>query len=182
MTKLQNSNFYKTQKLKLWQNSKTQIVTKLKKFFLQNSKTQILTKLKNSNSDKTKQIKLWKNSKTQIVMVVIVTVVTVVVRVTSFSKRNSTPRQQMRCSQGSFLRFLRCFLLIRLSSMVWNRFCNFLAFLPWPLPERQAMILWPPIQEVTDWLREDIRKKASFFWTLSKSGLDPLPSFWTPAR
>ena len=31
VTKLKNSNCDKTQKLKLWQNSKTQIVTKLKK-------------------------------------------------------------------------------------------------------------------------------------------------------
>ena len=42
-------------------------------------------------------------------MVVIVTVVTVVVRVTSFSKNNLTPRQPMKYSQGSFLQFLRCF-------------------------------------------------------------------------
>ena len=31
-------------------------------------------------------------------------------------------------------------------------------------------------------LREDIQKKASFFWTSSESGLDPPPSFWTPVR
>ena len=23
-------------------------------------------------------------------------------------------------------------------------------FLPWPLPERQAMVMWPPIQDVTN--------------------------------
>ena len=50
MRKLKNSIFYKTQKLKLQQNSKTQIVTKLK--------NQIVTKLKNSNCDKTEQLKL----------------------------------------------------------------------------------------------------------------------------
>ena len=45
---------YNAQKLKLWPNSKTQIVTKLKK-------TQIVTKLKNSNCDKTQKLKLWQN-------------------------------------------------------------------------------------------------------------------------
>ena len=45
-----------------------------------------------------------------IVTVVIVTVATVVI-VTYFSKNNLTPRQQMRYSQGSFLRFSRCFLV-----------------------------------------------------------------------
>ena len=24
------------------------------------------------------------------------------------------------------------------------------SFLPWPLPERQAMVLWPPIRKMTD--------------------------------
>ena len=46
------------------------------------------------------------------VTVVIVTVATVaagtVVIVTYFNKNNLTPRQQMRYSQGSFSRFLRC--------------------------------------------------------------------------
>ena len=55
MTKLKKTNGDKTLKLKWWQNSKAQIVTKLKK-------TQIITKsatklnvtiLKNSNCDKT---------------------------------------------------------------------------------------------------------------------------------
>ena len=50
MTKLKkNSNCDKTQTFKLWQNSKTQIVTELKKNKLwQNTKTQIVTKFKNS--------------------------------------------------------------------------------------------------------------------------------------
>ena len=78
-----NSNCDKTRKLKLWQNSKNQIMTKLKK-----------------------NIKLWQNSKSQIVTVVIVTVLTVVVIVTYFSKNNSTPWQLMPCSQGSVSRFL----------------------------------------------------------------------------
>ena len=64
----------KTQKLKSGQNSKTQIVTKLKNSncgktqklkFWQNSKIQIVTKLKNTNCNKTQKIKLWQNSKTQ---------------------------------------------------------------------------------------------------------------------
>ena len=77
-----------TQKLKLWQNLKTEIVTKLKKNVTtcksncvktqklelwQKSKTQIVTKLKNRKCDKT-QLKLWQlknsncdNSKSQTV-------------------------------------------------------------------------------------------------------------------
>ena len=59
-----------------------------------------------------------------IVTVVMVTVVTVViVRVltvakgtvkilTTFRKNNLTPRQLMRCSQGSVLKFLQCLILI----------------------------------------------------------------------
>ena len=91
VTKLKNSNCDKSQKLRLWQYSKTQIVTNLtnskcyktqnsncyktikKKKLWQNSKTKILTKLKNSNCNKTKKLKLWptqkinfwQNSKTQ---------------------------------------------------------------------------------------------------------------------
>ena len=35
----------------------------------------------------------------------------------------------------------------------------------------------------TDQQTKGRHKKASFFWTLSKSGLDPpFPSFWTPVR
>ena len=77
MTKLKNSNFDKTQKLKLSQNSKKQIetkifkntqsVTKLKKnqivMKIKNSicaetpKTQIVMKLKNTNCDETQKLK-----------------------------------------------------------------------------------------------------------------------------
>ena len=65
--KLDNSNCDETQKLKLWQNSKILIVTKLK--------TQIVTKLKNwncyksqkLNCDKTQKLKMWPNYKTEIV-------------------------------------------------------------------------------------------------------------------
>ena len=89
MTKLKNfycdkkrSNWDKTKKLKLWQNSKTQIVTKVKK------------------------IKLWQNSKTKIVTVVIVKVVTVAVLtaviVTSFSKDNLKPQQAMDVLGAAF--------------------------------------------------------------------------------
>ena len=53
------------------------------------------------------------------VTVVKVTVATVavgtVVIVTYFSKINLTPRQQMRYSQGSFSRFLRCFFYVLLA-------------------------------------------------------------------
>ena len=65
--KPKNLNYDKTKKKKLWQNSKTQFVTKLKKHKLwQNSKILIVTKLKNanfdglknSNCDKTQKINL----------------------------------------------------------------------------------------------------------------------------
>ena len=62
---LKNLNGDKTQKLKLWQNSKTQIVTKLKvKKKLKNwkcDKIQMVTKLENSNNDKTQKLKMWQN-------------------------------------------------------------------------------------------------------------------------
>ena len=58
MTKLKKkSNRDQTQKLKFWQNSRTQIVTKLKKKS-QNSNAQTVTILKNSNCDKTQYIKM----------------------------------------------------------------------------------------------------------------------------
>ena len=50
MTKLNNSKFYKSQKLKIWQNSKTQNVTRLK----------------NENCGKTQKLKKWENSKNKI--------------------------------------------------------------------------------------------------------------------
>ena len=37
----------------------------------------------------------------------------------------------------------------------------FLQFLPWPLPERQATVLWPPIKGVTDHLTEQTRTDMS---------------------
>ena len=54
-------------KPKMWQNWKTQNVTKLKKSKCDNSKTQDMTKLKiwklkNSKCDKTKKLKMWKIS------------------------------------------------------------------------------------------------------------------------
>ena len=63
-------------KIKLWHNSKTQIVSEIKNSncdktqqlkLWPNSKTQNVTKLKISNCDKTQKLKLWQNSKTQIV-------------------------------------------------------------------------------------------------------------------
>ena len=65
--------------LKLWQNSKTLIITKLKNSNFEEKKTKIqtVTKLKTtilskkykkkSNCDKTHKLKLWQNSKTPIV-------------------------------------------------------------------------------------------------------------------
>ena len=55
MTKLKKLKLT-TQKLKLWQNSKTQIVREKKS-----------PKLENSNWDKTQKLELWQNSKIQIV-------------------------------------------------------------------------------------------------------------------
>ena len=49
MTKIENSNFNPTQKPKLRQNSKTQILT--------NQKIKVLQKLKNSNCDQTQKLK-----------------------------------------------------------------------------------------------------------------------------
>ena len=60
----------------MWRNSKTQIVTKLKNSncyrtqilnLRKNSKIQILLKLNNTNCDKTQKTKLWQNLITQIV-------------------------------------------------------------------------------------------------------------------
>ena len=106
MTKLKNLNFYKTQKLKLSQNSKKQI----------------LTKFKNSNCDNTQKLKLWQNSITQIG-----TTQKVKLRQNSiyqsslkesFSKNNLTPLQQMKFSLGSvFLRFLLCFFLYQYTAI-----------------------------------------------------------------
>ena len=49
MKKIKKSSSDKTQQLKLWQKSKTQLVKKLKKFSFYKLKTQILTKLKKKN-------------------------------------------------------------------------------------------------------------------------------------
>ena len=68
LIKLENLNCDKTQKHKLWQNSKTEIVTKLKKTqMVTKFKVQIVTKLKTLNCEKIVKFKLWPNSKTQIV-------------------------------------------------------------------------------------------------------------------
>ena len=56
--KTQNSNCDKTLKLKLWEEEKI--------IFWQNSKTQILAKIRNSDCYKTQKLKLWQNLKTQI--------------------------------------------------------------------------------------------------------------------
>ena len=65
--------FLQLKNQKLWQNSKTKMgqnsnCDKTQKLILwQNSKIQIVTKLKNISCYKTKKLKLWPNSKTQIV-------------------------------------------------------------------------------------------------------------------
>ena len=83
-----------------------------------NSKKQIVTKLERLNCDQTQKLKLCKNkkkikfdnSKTQIVIVIKMTVVTEVVIMTSFSKKHLNTLTTNH-SQGSFLQFLRCFLV-----------------------------------------------------------------------
>ena len=64
VTKLKNAKYDNSQNFKLWQNYKTEMVTKLKNLNL--DKTQIVTKLKNSNCDKTQKLKLWQNPKIQV--------------------------------------------------------------------------------------------------------------------
>ena len=123
-----NSSCGTTQKLKWWQILKTRIVTKLKKNYCdktqkwklwQNLKTQIVTKLRKEKKKLWQKLKFWQKSKTQIVTVAVVTVIIV----TYFSFKKITPQQQMRCSEGSFLRFLQCFFLY-LSCMYFLFVCN----------------------------------------------------------
>ena len=57
--KLKNSNCDKTQKLKLWRNLKPKL------WWISN--TQIVMKLKNSNCDEIQKLKMWWNSKTKMV-------------------------------------------------------------------------------------------------------------------
>ena len=76
MTKFKNSNCDKTQKLKLWQNWKTELrpntkILNVKKFKNSNCDKTIeklnCDKTQNSNCDKTQKLKLRQNLKTQIV-------------------------------------------------------------------------------------------------------------------
>ena len=88
LTNKKNINCNKTPKVKLWQNSKTEIMTnlrnsnkkKIKNIIRDKTQTQMVTKLKcqqnsssnsnknqNLNCDKTQKLKCWPNSKTQIV-------------------------------------------------------------------------------------------------------------------
>ena len=53
VTKHKNSKCDKTQKGKLWQNSKTWNETNIRVKFLQNSKSNLWQKINNSNCDKT---------------------------------------------------------------------------------------------------------------------------------
>ena len=61
VTKLKNWNWDQTQNFLICQNLKTQILTKLKKKIVTKLKTQSVTKLKNLNCDKTWKLKLWQN-------------------------------------------------------------------------------------------------------------------------
>ena len=80
-TKLRKSGCDKTQKLRLWQNSKTSIVIKLK--------TLTIHKTKNSSSDKTKKNQLH---------------IFLLFDKGSFNWNHLTPGQRMRSNWGSLLR------------------------------------------------------------------------------
>ena len=91
----------KTSKLKMWQDSKTLVMTKLNT--TKCDQTQIVIKLKNSNCDRT-SLKFWQNLnyyKSQFIR-----------RKTyikqSFNKNILTPWQPMRCSPGSVFVFSQC--------------------------------------------------------------------------
>ena len=143
MTKLKNSHCEKTQKLKLWQNSKTQIVATQKLNFWQNSKTQIVTKLK---------IKLWQCSKTQMVTKLKHSNSDKTLWVFEFC-HTSTPWQPTN-SQCSYSQFLRCFLLLwfNISSSsvidflprVWGSYLSGLRGFRWcweekPIPQKAPL-------------------------------------------
>ena len=89
---------------------------------LENSNCDKKSKSKSkSNSDKTKKKIIVTNPENEIVTVVIMTVVTVtvltVVIVTSFSKKNLTPYQPMRCSRGHLFAILAMFFFLLPSSL-----------------------------------------------------------------
>ena len=102
-------------KLKLWWHSKTQIVRILKKS--NNNKIQKPKMLKKSKCDKTWKLKLWQNSnsncdKTQNVTKLEILQISIIEDFffnESFSKNIFTPWQLMRCSLSSVLRFSLCF-------------------------------------------------------------------------
>ena len=77
MTKLRNVvptkiYFFKTPKLKMWQNLKAQILTKPnhsnsdKNLIPTKVRKCVLSKAENLNCDKTQELKLWPNSKSKI--------------------------------------------------------------------------------------------------------------------
>ena len=104
-------------KLKWWQNSKCD---KLKMW--PNSKTQIVTKQKKLNCDKTQKLKVWQNISYDTSQFM-----TKDILEWSVSKNILTPWQPMRFSLGSFLRFSRCFHTcpFKLSKSTIQIFCNF---------------------------------------------------------
>ena len=92
VTKLNNSNCDKTQ-LKLWQNSENLIFTKLKLW--EKKKKKIVIKLKTSNCDTAQfitKLNIWQNFKKNIIM------------------NNLTPWQPMRFTQGNVLQSCNDFL------------------------------------------------------------------------
>ena len=118
MTKLNNSNCDKTQKLKLWQNSKTQIVTKLKNSncyktqnckFWQNSNCDKTQKLNGDNIQKLKLKKKIKNSNCE--------------KLKNSNFDTSTTDEMF---SGKLLRFSRCYfsILIKNAFDINSRFCS----------------------------------------------------------
>ena len=102
-------------KLKLWRNSKTKIVPKLKN--PNPDKTQVVTKLKlwqnsnfdkikkNSNCDKTQKLKMW-----QLVLLQILIYEEKKKNVKGYFNKNIlAPWQPMRCSLGSVLKSCNIF-------------------------------------------------------------------------
>ena len=125
-SKLKNSNCDKTQKLKLWQNSKKSNCDKTEKLkVLPNSKTLIVTKLKKTNCDKTQKFKLWQNSKTQIVTKLSLWKISIYdkryfKRALKYEHFDTFTTDEMFSGQLFLLLLCFCFILI-LSSMGENR-------------------------------------------------------------
>ena len=119
--KLKKSICDETQKLKFWQNSKTQTVTKLKnsncektqKLKLgQNLLTQIVAKLKNSNCDQTKNSNCDKTQKLKWRVNLNYDNSWFLNKKLTFSRNILTPWQPMRCFLGRVLHYCNVFHII----------------------------------------------------------------------